>query len=190
MLYVAEYYKSSDCYKSLGEVLKGLIDLNTIIIGIGSDAFIFDSLGPLTATLLMERNIPLRVFGTLDKTINYKNIRESMEHIRANFPHNTLLVIDASLGEGDTIGDIVIKDSGGNPGAGVNKKCEAVGDVSIAGIVESIDDYEALIKGEKRVRLGFVMELAKVIADSICYVIRSTDANSDKKIKPSLAKAI
>jgi putative sporulation protein YyaC len=171
-------------------VLKGLIDINTIIIGIGSDAFIFDSLGPLTATLLKERNIQLKVFGTLNKTINYKNIRESMQDIRTNFPHDTLLVIDASLGEGDTIGDIVLKDSGGNPGAGVNKKCEAVGDVSIAGIVESIDDYEALIKGEKRVRLGFVMELAKVIADAICYVINNSALDSNEVVNSSLVKAI
>lgn len=177
---VNENYKSEGCYRKLGEALIGLIDANTIIVGLGTDAFIFDALGPLTATLLKERHITANVFGTLQKTINYKNLKESIAEIKRNYPSNTILVIDACFGEAHSIGNIIIKDSGGNPGAGVKKKYEAVGDVLIAGIVEDKDEYQVLVKGERMVRLGFVMELAKVIADAIWYAINSKGISNER----------
>lgn len=171
MLSITQNYKNKDCYKSLGEVLKQLIDLDTIVIGVGTDSFIFDALGPIVSTLLEKRQIPIKVFGTLTSTVNFNNLNENIKEIRTNYPKSKILAVDACLGDSDTIGNIVIRNSGINAGAGAKKKPKIVGDVSIIGIVDDYNKLEQLQNGHSKVKLGFVIELAFVITDSICWAL-------------------
>jgi putative sporulation protein YyaC len=136
-----------------------------IVINIGTDKCIGDTLAPLVGTLLEGYDIGFKVYGNLDHPIHALNLDERVSEIKNNHPNAFIIGIDAGLGDRKSIGEIVMKDSPINPGKGVGKTLQEVGDVSIVGIGGDADDGFWIM--EKSIRLNLVYKMAKRISEII-----------------------
>lgn len=142
---------------NLWEHLKG----NTIIVCIGTDRCIGDSLGPLVGTFLKKADFPYPVYGTLKNPIHAINLNDEIEKINSFHINPYIIAIDACLGEAECIGNIQIREGPIFPGKGVGKKLPSVGDISVIGIVDkfSLDDFFPI----HNIRLSLVVDMAEIV---------------------------
>jgi putative sporulation protein YyaC len=107
-----------------------------VIICIGSDLVVGDSLGPIVGTKLVEKlGGNAYVYGTLQSPITAKEIDVIKNTVNKIHPFSKILVIDAAVGLNEEIGYVKISNTGIKPGLGANKNLPVIGDVSIIGIV-------------------------------------------------------
>ncbi|MTI71691.1 MAG: spore protease YyaC [Firmicutes bacterium] len=155
------------CPSIIGEALKPFCTNDLIIICIGTDKCIGDCLGPLVGTLLKKENLPFKVYGTLEEPIHALNIKKRTKQIKLKHPMNYTIAIDACLGERDSVGHIQIRKGPIFPGKGVGKKLPSIGDLSIIGIVDTVnDDFNLSLHA---IRLGFIMKMAESIVEAFKY---------------------
>lgn len=142
-----------------------------VIVCVGSDLAIGDSLGPITGSMLKFKTQGLNVFlyGTLSAPVTAKEIRYMRAFLSETHKGSQILVIDAAVGEAGDIGLIKINDSPLKPGAGANKQLGSIGDMSILGIVaeKSIANYGLL----NTTRLNLVYTMAEIISDGISSLL-------------------
>lgn len=134
---------------------------NIIIVNVGTDRSIGDSLAPLVGKLLSERkNIHgvCKIYGTIDNPVHAKNIGEIIKKIDTK--NNLIIGIDASLGKSENIGKITINKEPIRPGLGVGKVLPNVGDFSIMGVV---NEHTMGYSGLMNTRLSFIINMAQVI---------------------------
>ena len=165
-MYLAKVnYKKENVVQTLSSVLKDLVDENTVVVCIGTDRAIGDALGPLVGTMLKNSDFRYPVYGTLDNPIHALNIYESIENIKNIHPNGNFLAIDACLGSKSSIGNIQIRKGPILPVKGVGKKLPQIGNYSIVGIVDKIDENNRF--SFNNVRLSFILELAEMISLSL-----------------------
>ncbi len=136
-----------------------------VIVCIGTDGVIGDSLAPLCGSILRKKLPKLSVFGTLSSLITALNVESVYKILTKIFPNSKFLVIDAAIGEQESVGNVKIFDCGIRPGLGVSKNFDKVGDYSIIGVVaeKSSMAYSLL----STTRLSFVYAMAEAIAMGI-----------------------
>ena len=136
-----------------------------IIICIGSDLVLGDSLGPIVGTMLRKKNARPYIYGTLNFPITAKEIEYARTYLKQMHPDCISIAIDAAIGDANDIGLIKVADGGLKPGLGVNKELGTVGDIGIIGIVaaKSIQNYNLF----NATRLSLVYKMAEKIADGI-----------------------
>ena len=136
-----------------------------IIVCIGSDLVLGDSLGPLVGTFLRQKNVGAYVYGTLNQPITAKEVEYAKTYISLMHPNSVVIAVDAAIGNGDDIGLIKIMNKGIKPGLGVDKKLGTIGDIGIIGIVaeKSLQNFNLY----NLTRLNLVFKMAEVIADGI-----------------------
>jgi len=171
-------YISPLSYYKIAYFLKNFINEDTVIVCIGTDRCIGDCLGPLVGTLLLNKRFPLPVYGTLIDPIHALNIDSKLKHIKEMHPLNTIIGIDACLGEVSSVGEIQARDYPIHPGKGVGKSLPNVGDVSIIGIVDSNSNSNLFTSNT--IRLSFISEMAKVIVHAL---IHSYSLSYDDKLE-------
>ena len=112
-----------------------------VIICVGSDLVVGDSLGPIVGSELIK-NLQGKafVYGTLDSPVTAKEIPVIQDEIKKLHPYSKILVIDAAVGNKEEIGYVKIISVGIKPGLGVNKNLPIIGDVSVIGIVSDKND--------------------------------------------------
>lgn len=159
------HYTSSSAQTQLSHSIRKNLDDSTMIICIGTDRCIGDSLGPLVGTLLKERNCRFPVFGTLDNPIHAVNLKKHMTYINEHYPSYKQLAVDACLGKVELIGNIHVKQGPIFPGKGVGKKLPSVGHSSIIGIVDKYHNDDCF--SIHTVRLSLVRNMAMTIVDAI-----------------------
>lgn len=161
------HYTEKRAHYTLASYLKDIITDDTIFVCIGTDRCIGDSLGPLVGTMLKENEVfPLSVYGTLLDPIHALNINYEFRNIQKKHPNSKIIAIDASLDDSNNIGGLQIRNCPIYPGVGVrNRSLPAVGDSSIIGIVDSVDNRRQF--GERNIRLNLLFEMAKIITMSI-----------------------
>ena len=109
-----------------------------VIICIGSDLVVGDSLGPYVGSELNKRlNGKAYVYGTLQSPITAKEILTVKEHVSKIHPNSQTIIIDAAIGNEEELGYVKISNCGIKPGLGVNKDLPQIGDVSIIAILSS-----------------------------------------------------
>jgi len=134
-----------------------------VIVCVGTDGVVGDSLGPLVGSFLKEKNLPAFIYGELFNPITAKQIVGIKEFIYKTHPDSKVLVIDSAVGDQEEIGLIKICDQGIKPGLGAKKDLPKIGDISIIGIVEKRGKIEKL----KSTRLRLVYKMAQEIALAI-----------------------
>lgn len=154
-------------YYEIAYFLKDYIDLNTIIVCIGTDKCIGDCLGPVVGSILTYKNFPLPIYGTIHNPIHALNIEKKLNEIAVLHPDSNIIGIDACLGDNTSIGEIQARDYPIHPGKGVGKSLPDVGKASIIGIVDSSEDSELFTN--RNIRLDLVFNISKVISDSIIH---------------------
>ena len=138
-----------------------------VILCVGSDLSVGDSLGPLVGTMLKNRlkSLNLYVYGTLAKPITAHEVKYMNEFINSTHPNSPIIAVDAAVGAAGDIGLIKIVKRGLKPGSGANKNLTRVGDVSIMGIVaeKTMFNYSLF----SATRLNMVYKMAQIISDGI-----------------------
>lgn len=139
-----------------------------VILCIGTDRIIGDSLGPMVGSMLQKETAgALPVFGTLQNPVHAMNLRQIKEEIKKKHPDRLILAVDASLGHYKEIGSVYIRSGGLYPGAGVSKNLPVTGDISITGIAaqDSQQPYLSL----QTARLSTIAGMAEQIC---CCILR------------------
>jgi putative sporulation protein YyaC len=142
-----------------------------IILCVGSDLSVGDSLGPIVGTKLKEKlcGINLYVYGTLKKPITAKEVKYLNKFLKQTHPQSQIIAVDAAVGKSGDIGLIKVNNDKLSPGSGANKKLAAVGDVSIMGIVaeKTMFNYSLFAA----TRLNIIYKMADIIAEGIADFI-------------------
>lgn len=164
---------------SLKKILSGN-KKTPVILCIGSDLSVGDSLGPVTGTKLKEKlkGFNCYVYGTLSKPITAHEVKYMNEFLRQTHPENPVIAVDAAVGLAGDIGLIKLAKRAIKPGSGANKKLSKVGDVSIMGIVaeHSVFNYSLF----SSTRLNIVYRMSEIISDGIAsYVAENAAANDN-----------
>ncbi|MEH7457244.1 spore protease YyaC [Bacillus pseudomycoides] len=142
------------------------LNIPLILICIGTDRSTGDALGPLVGTKLEQMEIQnFQVFGTLDEPVHALNLEDKIQNIQTSIPNSFIIAIDACLGKSQNIGSITIGKGPSKPGAAMNKKLPAVGELHIHGIVNLNGFMEFFVL--QNTRLSLVMKMADVISQSI-----------------------
>ncbi|SEF39229.1 putative sporulation protein YyaC [Caloramator fervidus] len=158
-------YKDPNAKKILAEYISSFLRENTLVVCIGTDKCIGDSLGPLVGTFLKESSFPLPVIGNLQSPAHAINLEKIINNIKNQYPNHFIIAIDACLGFEENIGDIQVKLGPVHPGKGVGKTLPSIGDISIVGVVDSIDINEGYWLNN--IRLSFVWDMARIISESL-----------------------
>lgn len=152
----------------------GAAEFPPVVLCIGSDLSVGDSLGPVTGTKLKEKltNLNCYVYGTLAKPITAHEVKYMNEFLKATHPESPVIAIDAAVGLAGDIGLIKVAKKAINPGSGANKKLSKVGDVSIMGIVaeRSVFNYSLF----SSTRLNIIYKMSEIIAEGVSsFIIES-----------------
>jgi len=91
-------------------------------------------------------------------------------YIRLHYPDYVVVAIDASVGSLDHVGYATLGRGALQPGLGVSKELQAVGDIAITGIVGGVGSRDPVML--QSVRLSMVMKMADCICESIFLVER------------------
>ena len=167
-------------HKGISNCLINLTKTNDlpVVLCIGSDLVLGDSLGPLVGTFLKKRGINSFVYGSLYNPVTAKEIPKVKSFLKKTHPKSIVLSVDAAVGEKDDVGIIKVFNGGIKPGLGVNKNLGEVGDVSIIGIVaEKTKDNKSLFNFT---RLGLIYKMAEKIAGGIIEYLNSLKSPFDK----------
>lgn len=142
-----------------------------VVLCIGSDLAIGDSLGPIVGSMLKYKTQGLNVFlyGTLSAPVTAKEIKYMRTFLRETHRGRKVIAIDAAVGSEGDIGLVKINDAPLLPGAGANKKLGSIGDVSVMGIVaeKSVMNYGLL----NTTRLNLVYSMAELISDGLSSLL-------------------
>ncbi len=142
-----------------------------IFLCIGTDRSTGDSLGPLVGYKLRGKRLRrAAVIGTLERPVHAMNLDLYVRYIRLHYPDCVVVAIDASVGSPDHVGFATLGRGALQPGLGVSKELEAVGDISITGIVGGGQSPDPVML--QSVRLSMVMKMADCICESIALVER------------------
>ena len=142
-----------------------------VIVCVGSDLVIGDSLGPITGSMLRYKTQGLNVFiyGTLASPVTAKEIKYIRTLLQNSHPNSQIVTVDAAVGEEGDIGLVKLTDSPLKPGAGAQKKLGSIGDVSALGIVaeKSLGNYGLF----NTTRLNLVYTMSEIISDSLSTLL-------------------
>lgn len=163
---------------------KGFLETNTlpVIVCIGSDLAVGDSLGPIAGTLIKHKTQGLHtyIYGTLSSPVTAKEISYVRKFLKETHKNAPVLAIDAAVGESGDVGLIKLTDSPLKPGAGANKKLGAIGDISILGIVaeKSLLSYGIF----NTTRLALVYAMAEKISEAVGDLFWSLSEKDEKRL--------
>ncbi len=143
-----------------------------VILCVGSDLVLGDSLGPLIGTLLVKANVPAYVYGNLSFPITAKEVNYAKDYLKKTHPKSSVIAIDAAVGASEDVGIIRVLERGIKPGLGVNKNLKNVGDYSIIGVVaeKSIDNYKLF----NITRLNLIYKMAEQIASGVVEHLKAS----------------
>lgn len=150
---------------------KTLFDKPPVVVCIGSDLVIGDSLGPIVGSMLKYKTQGLKAFiyGTLAAPVTAKEIKYLRAFLKDTHAGSPIIAVDAAVGSAGDVGLMKLSDSPLYPGAGANKKLGEIGDISIIGIVaeKSVANYGLL----NTTRLNLVYTMSERISDALCNVL-------------------
>lgn len=167
---------SETCIFNIREVVSSEIlqavkeNKEIIILCVGTDRSTGDSLGPIVGDklkFLIRDNV--YIYGNLENPVHAKNITEINNLILKTHANPYIIAIDASLGELQDVGKVIIESKPLNPGLALNKKLPSVGHLSITGVVNISGSLEFMVL--QNTRLYMVMKLAEIISSGLYHSI-------------------
>lgn len=144
----------------------GASEAPPVILCIGSDLAVGDSLGPVTGTMLRRMKSDCGfIYGTLQNPVTAKEVKYVNAFLRKTHPTSKIIAVDAAVGEDSEVGLIKVIGGALRPGSGANKRLGKVGDVSILGIVtrKSAFSYSLI----NLTRLNMVYSMAETVSNAL-----------------------
>ena len=142
-----------------------------VIVCIGSDLAIGDSLGPVCGSMIKYKTQGLNVFlyGTLSAPVTAKDVKHLRAFLKETHRNSPIIAIDAAVGDAGDIGLIKIVDKPLMPGSGANKRLGCIGDFSVMGVVaeKSVKSYALL----NTTRLNLVYTMSEIIANALSLLL-------------------
>ena len=142
-----------------------------IVVCVGSDLVIGDSLGPLTGSMLSfkTQGLGAYIYGTLQSPITAKEVKYLKDFLRKTHPDRPIIAVDAAVGRVEDIGIVKITSSPLSPGAGANKQLGSFGTATVLGIVaeKSMGNYALF----NNTRLRLVHTMADEISEGIATLL-------------------
>lgn len=137
------------------------------VLCIGTDRSTGDSLGPLVGTFLSNQSSFCgRAWGTLEEPVHAVNLERWIEEYSPLVQRQTLLIaVDASLGQTENIGTVLVSPGPLWPGSGLNKTLPPLGHVSVTGTVNVGGFMEFTVL--QNTRLSLVYRLAQTISSAL-----------------------
>ena len=146
-------------------------EITPVVVCIGSDLAIGDSLGPIVGSMLKYKTQGLGsfIYGTLASPVTAKEIKYIRTFLKETHPRAYVIAVDAAVGAEGDIGLIKLNDAPLYPGAGANKRLGAIGDISIMAIVaeKSVANYGLL----NTTRLNLVYSMSEIISDALASIL-------------------
>ena len=171
------YYNDEDVHAKMCHYIQQLLKKQkelhhrqVIMLCIGSDRYIGDSLGPLVGTYL-EENTKGIVYGSLDRPVHASNLVEVIAAIHHQYQQPIIIAIDACLGNSSEIGNIEIWEGSLEAGIAVGACLPSVGHISIIGVVNASGRIGYL--DLQSTPLSIVMKLSKCIGGALRDAINS-----------------
>lgn len=140
----------------INEIKKLLKGRTPVILCIGSDKFIFDSLGAIVGQLLVAAGVKAYVYGTLDNPVNALNLKAVHNFIRKRHFGSPILAVDSCIGS--DVGKISLCGAI-RPASARGVNLGKIGDIGIIAVTSSSMD--------KSIPLGNVCKMAQKIRDLI-----------------------
>ncbi len=138
---------------------------------IGTDRSTGDALGSLTGSYLTESSsFPFPVLGTLETPLHALNLQQRLDEIMIINPSAFIVAIDACLGQGNSVGQLLFHNGPIQPGKAVGKDLPPVGNVAIKGVVNTAGFMEHAVLQSTRLHLPF--EMSKVIGRALQLAYR------------------
>ena len=157
-----------------------------IVVCVGSDLVIGDSLGPLTGSMLTfkTQGLGAYIYGTLQTPITAKEVKYLKDFLRKTHPDRAIIAVDAAVGRAEDIGIVKITSSPLSPGAGANKQLGSFGDATVLGVVaeKSIGNYALF----NNTRLRLVYAMADKISEGIATLLHDYSARAYHCYKDAL----
>ena len=119
-----------------------------VLVNIGTEKYIGDSFAPLLGSMLMNQISIIKVYGTLNDTINGINLSNKIEYINKMHENDFIVGIDCAISNSyeNCQKDFVILNEPLVPGEGVDVELPKVGSICIHFCIasESGDIFEDL----------------------------------------------
>ncbi len=156
---------TSDCgsRKHLADALLSCLNRPFIVLCIGTDKSISDSLGPFCG-MFLKRSCDLPVFGTLDKPVHRENLSFTMDVIRLLHPRHTVLAIDAAYGMREDSGSVMLINDGIVAAGYAEDVTYKAGDVALLGVTDYPGSERDWLN---KVRIATVYEMAEMISGAV-----------------------
>ena len=152
-----------DILQSLSETLPPTQPI--IWVCIGTDRSTGDSYGPLIGTFLQQAKPSFPFLGTLAAPVHAVTLPDAIAQVRQYYKNYTVVAIDACLGKSSHVGKIQCGVGPLQPGAGVHKKLESIGDYNVTAVVNVGGCMEYFVL--QNTRLNLVYNMARATADAI-----------------------
>ncbi|EGT5447375.1 TPA: spore protease YyaC [Clostridioides difficile] len=159
-------YNNLNAVSKISEVLRDIINEDTLIVCIGSDRVLADSLAPMIGSILERSTIKNQIFGVLGDTIHALNLEQKIQAIKNNYPNSNIIAIDACISKVSDKGTIVVRNEPVKPGLGVHKNLQCIGDYSIVGVIGR-NGYDIYDTSDPE----FIFDLADVISESLISML-------------------
>jgi putative sporulation protein YyaC len=173
------HYESPQSLEALSNQLSKLIRhrmlkkrKDLVVLCVGTDRSTGDCLGPLVGWLLMQKNVPFPVYGTLDDPVHAGNLTEKIDLVHRYHSDPVIIAVDACLGRLESVGFITLGEGMIKPGAGVHKELPGIGDIFFTGIVNVAGHMEFIVL--QNTRLSLVMKMARLMMESISLGIKNS----------------
>ena len=163
----------------------GTLAAPPVVLCIGSDLAVGDSLGPVTGTMLRSRKCGFYgyIYGSLKNPVTAREVKYLGEFVRKTHPKSKIIAVDAAVGEEEEVGLIKLVPGALRPGAGANKRLPKVGDISIMGIVAKKGPLAAPLFHLTRFNVVFAMaEIISGALSSFSLRTREEFVNNSQKV--------
>ena len=147
---------------------------NIVILGIGTDLILGDSIGPFVGTKLKTiENDYIQVYGELSNTINFKNGKDIINNIYKNYKKPYVITIDATLSNSKNIGEIVLNKGYIKIGKAFDKSICFYSNININCIVgNKYNTKEKNILELNKIDIKAISYMSDIISDGIKNVLK------------------
>ncbi len=152
-----------------------------IVLCIGTNKVIGDSLGPTIGDLLIMRyNINAYVYGHTAKPVNGKNYNDYIKHIHLHHRRSLVIATDACVGSIKDIGKIKCSLKGIKAGGALQKEYGNIGDIGILGVVAGAqrDNLAVLSNVDALLIKRMSTSIARIIIKLVANINSVRDLNN------------
>lgn len=167
------HFKNNYQLKYLSDFIRNKLPIGkrVAIICIGTSRSTGDSLGPIVGTLLSKYGFAnADVYGTIECPVHALNLEQIINKVLLSEDLPFIIAVDSALGRKSSVGMIYADNRPVQPGAALNRKLQQVGDVSVTGVINVMNQRSlAMVQNTKQ---GKVMQMAEAIAGCLERALR------------------